>query len=167
MPATRGRPGSAHDRLVEVERYAQIVGGLTPHHTMIDLARVSLRHLVAEQDGNLSATGEVVVVMEELRRAHGPGSPLHSRTELLAAAMRAYQAASRGDLRGVAAGLQQILEAAELIPPGDPVRMQIDQMRDTVGALFQIFPSGGFAESSSGAPEGRVLVQRWTPRSAS
>ena len=71
-----GAPGfSPRAALVEVDKYAAVVGAQEPHVQMIDLARVALRQLVAQEDGSPTATAEVAEDVRRIRESHGPNHP--------------------------------------------------------------------------------------------
>jgi hypothetical protein len=117
--------------LAEVERLAAVVGDLRPHVTMIEMARLTLTHLRGQED--TSAVDH---------RSGTPGTAPPEPVDLVAGLLRGHAMASRGDLAGAAVELRRILATIESFAPGDPMRLRIERIRDTMAPLFQLLESG-------------------------
>ncbi|MEN8656215.1 CHAT domain-containing protein [Streptomyces sp. 21So2-11] len=122
------RPGfSSRAALQELEGYARIVGATQPHATLVDSARMGLRHLVAQGDGNVSASQRLADNVRDFADDLGPRSPLLDRGRLMAQLQEANTKAMRGDAEGAMETLEEIREASLRLPPGDPLRAAVDE----------------------------------------
>lgn len=133
LTGARGfRPRQA---LAEVERYALIAGEASPHAQMIEMSRLALGFLVAALDNDVLAVDRLVMQTAAFRDRQPPASTTRDRLEVIALAGRIFPAMIRGDHDSVHTIFTAMDFMVDLLPPRDPVRGQVEQLRRASGSF--------------------------------
>ncbi|MES9524080.1 CHAT domain-containing protein [Streptomyces capoamus] len=150
------RPRAA---LLDLERYARIVGDTQPHATLVRAARIGLQHLIAQETQGVSPNEEVSRAVRDLVEGLGPGSPLAGHGTILDLLQEANTKAVRGDAQGALETLDRLRQAADRMPPA--LRASAQEALDSLVPMLEMLVTGGAARrGGSVRPPGEDQIDR-------
>jgi hypothetical protein len=144
----------------EVDRLGEIIGGDPAYRELLDMTRLSIRHLIARESGSMQASLEVARAAAEMMRKYDPDTASGIRAEIMREMSEGNEAAARGRMDVSTTHLAAALALGERLPPGDGLRAALDQVRTTLAPISGVLTDpGGFPTAPSG-PDGSVPAQR-------
>jgi len=125
------------EALAEIERYAETYGESAKIGPAIQQARLVLNRALSLQDQDLATAARVAREAEILHGQLDPQAPGRTGAKYLAVMSSLQEAILRGDYAGAVRRFRIILEEARSLPPGDPVRMGVEQMATFMGPMLE------------------------------
>jgi hypothetical protein len=122
-----GQP-SVQEGFDEVERHAELVGDEEPYVTMVELARVQVMFLRAQERRDFATMEEAVAGVERIRQRRGNDRHLGALPAVLAENMRIMLSIQRGDLPAAQAGVQRLVALVDGLPSGSAQRLSAENM---------------------------------------
>ncbi|MEU6293094.1 CHAT domain-containing protein [Streptomyces sp. NPDC046988] len=181
VAARESRPGfDARAALHALDEYAALADGAPPYADAVESARLAVRHLLVQENPSVS---EARRVTDDMRRfadrlgAPAPpsdgdpregGNPLRDRGEIMRLMQETHTSALRSDVPAMARHAGQLHDFALRLPPGDPLRGQLNQMLETLRPLLAMLGADvpGQGESGGGTPPSEADALRVFQRAA-
>jgi CHAT domain len=135
--------------LAELEKHARVVGAEKPFVHLINAARVSLRHAVAVEGGDLSQFTKVGEDMSDLVRNVGADSLSDLRGKVFKKMAAVMDRVQHADLDSVGAILKEVMALIALLPPEDSQRVSVEQTLESVRPLLDMLRPGVFPNADS------------------
>ncbi|MYR44911.1 hypothetical protein GTW67_23460, partial [Streptomyces sp. SID5910] len=162
VAAQESRPGfDPRAALRSLEEYAALVDG-TPYADAVDAAQLAVRHLLVQEDPSASEARRVtddmrrytdrLGVPDPRRGEDRPDgrSPLSGPGEVMRLMQEMHACAVRSDFPAMAERAGELRDLAQRLPPGDPLRGQLDQALATVGPFLGMLGVDGTGQGSAG-----------------
>lgn len=143
---------SVRSALAELSDLEKVVAGEQPQAQMLDLARLGLTNIRAQQNLDHAELAESAKRAEEIGRRYSAGSPGNVRAALMSVALAAQASAARGDITALVAAIEQIRTMLAGLGPNDSLRRETERLLDSVTPIVDIFQRG-FDTPAAAGPE--------------